>query len=249
MARRQRKSLRQRREPLPRPAPAGTKKTARRPERRTAGTGIHRQRQRRGHRPGVPHLLRTGPGQRRVDSPHLRHVPCGGANQQRRNARGTAGAGFLASGGSAAGSGGRPHQTAVALLAQQPYGQCLSRAGNRATAPPLRGHGRARRSLHRLRGGQGIPAATRRVPEPHRPPDPLQSMGHGRTAARTGIRLGRGRGPVRPGQIPLQHQYAHAAGRCGNFTPEYLGGDRRNTLRTRTPRAGTRGRSLHRAHL
>ena len=51
--------------------------------------------------------------------------------------------------------------------------------------------------------GGGIPAAARRVPEPDRPPDALQGVGHGRAEARTGFRLGGDRRPIRPGEIPF----------------------------------------------
>lgn len=249
MARRQRKPLRQRREPLPRPAPAGAES----PDRGTQGRGrradLHRQRQRRGHRPRIPDLLPAGAGQRRVDRPDLRDVPRGGCDERRADARSAAGSRLLAPGRGTAGGSRRVHEADVALLAQQPHGQCVPGAGDRKPAPPLRRHRRAGRSLHRLRRRRRVPAAARRVPEPDRPPDALQGVGHGRAEARTGFRLGGDRRPIRPGEIPLQHQHAHAAGRRGIAPQGHLGRGGGDPRRTLAPGGGTRGMLLHRAGL
>ena len=58
-------------------------------------------------------------------------------------------------------------------------------------------------------------------------------VGSGRAAARTGFRLGGDRRPIRPGEIPLQHQHAHAAGRheIARRTFGSGRGDPRRTLR------------------
>ena len=91
MARRQRKPLRQRAEPLSGPAPASFSEAAdRRPERGAREPDFPRERQRRGDRPGLPDLLPAGPGQRGLDRPDLRHVPRGSRHERRGDARGGA---------------------------------------------------------------------------------------------------------------------------------------------------------------
>ena len=127
------------------------------------GANLHRQRQRRGHRPLLPHLLPPGRGQHRFDRPDLRHVPRRRRRQRRRDARGSARYGLLASGRRPAERRRRTHQTAVALLPEQPHGQRLPGGRHRAARPPVRRHGRPRRSLHRLRLRAGIPRAARRI--------------------------------------------------------------------------------------
>lgn len=84
-------------------------------------------------------------------APDLRDVPRGGSDERRADARSAARSRLLAPGRGTAGGSRRAHEADVALLAQQPHGQCVPGAGDRKPAPPLRRHRRAGRSLHRLR--------------------------------------------------------------------------------------------------
>lgn len=249
LARRQRKSLRERHQPLPRPAPAAAQAADRRAERHRRGADFPRQRQRRGDRPGLPHLLRPGTRQRRVDLPHLRHVPRGGRHERRGAARSATRRGVLAAGRGAARRCGRAHETPVALLAEQPHGQRLSRRGDRTAARRIRRDGGTRRSLHRLRRRTGIPAAPRGVPEPDRPADLLESLGHGGPASRAGLRLGTRRGTFRKGQIPLQHQHPRTGGGLRTARMGHRRADRPDSPRTRRRGRSPRRGRLHRTCL
>ena len=55
--------------------------------------------------------------------------------------------------------------------------------------------------------------------------------------------------PLRPGEIPLQHQHAHAAGRRGIAPQGHLGRGGGDPRRTLAPGVGTRGMLLHRTGL
>ena len=192
-----------RRQPLSRSAPAAVAGSARRTQGHRRRPYLHRQRQRRGDRSGLPHLLPAGHRQRGLDRTDLRHVPRRGGRQRRRTARSAARRRLLAAGRTAARGGGRTEQTAVALLTQQPHGQRLSGDGDRTAAAPLRRHGRPRRSLRRFRRRGRIPAAARRIPEPDRAANALQGVGHGGTAHRAGLRGTRGRSAFFARQISL----------------------------------------------
>ena len=237
MARRQRKPLRQRCQPLPRPASEAPQTEDRRAERRARRAGLHRQRQRRGHRPLLPHLLPSGRRQRRFDRPDLRHVPRRRRHQRRRDARGPARRGLLASDRRPAGGRRRAHPSAVALLPEQPHGQRLPGGRHRTAAPRIRRHGRPRRSLHRLRRRAGIPRAPRRIREPHRPANPLEGVGHGRASPRAGIRIGSRRRTFRTREISLQHQQPRAAGRRRTAHRRHRPAGGRNPRRARPARS------------
>ena len=128
VARRQRKSLRQRRQPLSRSAPAAVAGTARRTQEHRRRPYLHRQRQRRGDRSGLPHLLPAGHRQRSLDRTDLRQCTASRRPSTTSNyAKCRSATDFSLPVERLLAAADERSQTAVALLAQQPHGATLFR--------------------------------------------------------------------------------------------------------------------------